>query len=254
MYRTFFFVSIITIIILAIFGFLYFKESRHVSTINSFEDCADNGYPIMESYPRQCMTPDGRSFTEDISNDEENTNEESIDNFIRVEEPKAGAKVTSPLVVRGEARGTWFFEASFPVRLVLENGDELVAKPAQAEGEWMTEEFVPFEVTLNFTQPAPQKGTLILMKDNPSGLPEFDKSISIPVVFEAKQATIAPCIVTGCSGQICSDKEMASTCEFREEYMCYKSASCERQTNGKCGWTQTPALSQCLSGSVNISQ
>lgn len=252
MYRTFFFVSIITVLVLAIFGFLYFKESRHVSAINSFEECEENGYPVMESYPRQCMTPDGRSFTENISNTDGN-DEENLNDDIHVNLPQPNAKITSPLVVKGEARGTWFFEASFPVRLVLENGDELVTTPAEAQGEWMTEDFVPFEATLTFAQPIPQKGTLILMKDNPSGLPEFDKSISIPVVFEASQATIAPCVVTGCSGQICSDKQVASTCEFREEYMCYKSASCERQANGKCGWTETAALSQCLSGSINIS-
>jgi len=32
--------------------------------INNFEDCVADGNPIMESYPRQCQTPDGRMFTE----------------------------------------------------------------------------------------------------------------------------------------------------------------------------------------------
>ncbi|HWR73519.1 MAG TPA: HEAT repeat domain-containing protein [Nitrospirota bacterium] len=32
--------------------------------INGFEDCAKAGYPILESYPRRCKTPDGRMFTE----------------------------------------------------------------------------------------------------------------------------------------------------------------------------------------------
>jgi hypothetical protein len=35
-------------------------------TIESFEECARAGYPILESYPRQCRTPDGKSFTESI--------------------------------------------------------------------------------------------------------------------------------------------------------------------------------------------
>jgi|GEM_PF-1242619 len=30
--------------------------------INSFEECVDAGYPILESYPRQCRTPDGKNF------------------------------------------------------------------------------------------------------------------------------------------------------------------------------------------------
>jgi hypothetical protein len=56
------------------------------------------------------------------------------------------------------------------------------------------------------------------------------------------------CYVGGCSGQICSDQEgMASTCEFRAEYACYKTAKCERQVNGQCGWTSTQELQMCLS-------
>ena len=34
------------------------------SEINSFEECAKH-YPIMESYPPQCMVPGGPTFTED---------------------------------------------------------------------------------------------------------------------------------------------------------------------------------------------
>lgn len=54
------------------------------------------------------------------------------------------------------------------------------------------------------------------------------------------------CKITGCSGQICSDERVMTTCEFRQEYACYKSAICERQSDGKCGWTQTAELIQCL--------
>ncbi len=36
------------------------------ASIDSFEDCAAAGNPVMESYPRQCRTPDGQHFTEII--------------------------------------------------------------------------------------------------------------------------------------------------------------------------------------------
>jgi hypothetical protein len=53
--------------------------------------------------------------------------------------------------------------------------------------------------------------------------------------------------VGGCSGQICSDQpDMASTCEWREEYACYKTARCEKQASGQCGWTATAELNMCL--------
>jgi len=32
--------------------------------IASFEECVAAGYPVMESYPRQCRTPDGTTFIE----------------------------------------------------------------------------------------------------------------------------------------------------------------------------------------------
>jgi uncharacterized protein DUF6748 len=55
-----------------------------------------------------------------------------------------------------------------------------------------------------------------------------------------------PCIKTGCSKQVCSDKEEITTCEYRSEYDCYKRAACERQANGECGFTMTPQLRTCL--------
>jgi hypothetical protein len=47
----------------------------------------------------------------------------------------------------------------------------------------MTPAFVPFEATLSFTPPASRTGTLILAKDNPSGLPEHAAELRIPVRF-----------------------------------------------------------------------
>ncbi len=55
-----------------------------------------------------------------------------------------------------------------------------------------------------------------------------------------------PCFKTGCSGQVCADEEVVTTCEFRPEYECYKTAKCERQANGQCGFTDTPELRRCL--------
>ena len=36
------------------------------STIESFDECVAAGNPVMESYPRQCRTDDGRNFVEEI--------------------------------------------------------------------------------------------------------------------------------------------------------------------------------------------
>ena len=104
--------------------------------------------------------------------------------MIRVTTPTPNSVVRSPLVVTGVARGNWYFEASFPIRLYDANGREIAVAVAQAQGEWMTTEFVPFETKLIFISPsAEQTGTLVLQKDNPSGLPENDSELRIPVRF-----------------------------------------------------------------------
>ena len=57
-----------------------------------------------------------------------------------------------------------------------------------------------------------------------------------------------PCVKSGCSGQICADSSVITTCEWRPEYACYSSATCERDAAGTCGWTKTAALTSCLAG------
>ena len=103
--------------------------------------------------------------------------------LIRLSQPRPNDVIASPLTLTGEARGNWFFEASFPVRLLDGNGRELAAAPAQAQREWMSAEFVPFHAELAFTAPATAGGTLVLEKDNPSGLPEHADELRIPVRF-----------------------------------------------------------------------
>ncbi len=125
-------------------------KKQRMYAISTFEECKNEGYPIMESFPEQCATPDGRTFVNDTQ-------------AVPVENPNAG-------------------------------------------------------------MPAP--GTPYLTSNG--------------------------CAVSGCSGQICISEEEArnggsvSTCEFRAEYACYQNAVCEPQATGKCGWTQTPELTQCL--------
>ena len=58
------------------------------------------------------------------------------------------------------------------------------------------------------------------------------------------------CAIAGCSGQMCVSADEASTiittCDYKAEYTCYKEALCELQASGKCGWTQTAELKECL--------
>lgn len=104
--------------------------------------------------------------------------------IIVIDAPKPGETVATTFSVIGKARGNWYFEASFPLRVLSSQGSLLKEMPVQADGEWMTTEFVPFSETV--TLPPGTKGavTLELHNDNPSGLPENEASVSIPLYVQ----------------------------------------------------------------------
>jgi hypothetical protein len=129
--------------VLAIVALVLLKVTPRIQpaiapVISNFQECAAAGNPVMESYPRQCATKDGRTFIEDVA-------------------PVESATSTQPT---------------------------------------------------------------------------------------------AECVTAGCSGQLCVAAADASTivttCEFKAEYACYANATCEKQSDGKCGWTQTTELKSCL--------
>jgi hypothetical protein len=169
-------------VIIVGFVFVYRKaNSPVISEITSFEDCADYGYAVMESYPRQCRTPDGRLFVEEITPTITYINASS--DKIVVDTPFPGAVTGKQYEIMGKAAG-WYFEASFPVRVLDKDGNILWQGPAQAQGDWMTAEFVPFKVTAIIPESYIGPATLLLEKDNPSGEPQFDASMSFPFTIE----------------------------------------------------------------------
>ena len=130
--------AIIIILVAAAFFFAYLINRKSVGKVNDFEQCAKLGFPVMESYPRQCRAGD-KIFVEDTN-------------------------------------------ANKPA-----NNNTNIASPE--------------------------------------------------------------CKIAGCSGQLCVDKnaeDIITTCEYRPDYACYKTARCERQSDGNCGWTQTAELSECV--------
>jgi len=181
--------------------------------VTNFEECVKAGNPIMESYPSQCRYGN-QIFTEYIGNELEKAD------IIRIDSPRPNQIIQSPLIVTGEARGYWFFEASFPV-VLTDWDDKIIAQGiATAKSEWMTSEFVPFEAMITFTvdkNAYSNKGTLILRKDNPSGLPEHDDALEVPVVFSGSTGLPRACTQ---EAKICPDGSAVGrtgpNCEFAE--------------------------------------
>ena len=203
-------ITFVALIILSVILVLIKKE-KVTLIVTNFEECAATGSPVMESYPRQCRFGN-QIFVENIGNELEKMN------LIRINSPRPNQVIQSPLTIAGEARGVWFFEASFPV--VLTNWDGLIIAQgiATAKSDWMTTEFVPFEARLIFNVDKnvySNRGTLILRKDNPSGLPEHDDALEIPVIIDGDIATPKACTQ---EAKLCSDGSYVSrtgpNCEF----------------------------------------
>ena len=139
----------------------------------------------------------------------------SKSNLIVLDSPKPYAIVASPLTISGKARGNWYFEADFPIRIEDANGKVLGKHYAEAQGEWMTENFVPFRGTLSFSAPSTSTGTLILEKNNASGLPQNANELRIPIKFQALRTVklyyYNPALDKDANGNIlCSEKGLVS--------------------------------------------
>ncbi|MDP1688910.1 MAG: Gmad2 immunoglobulin-like domain-containing protein [bacterium] len=176
-------IFIIIGILILLFGLGVYLWSKSVArqsvVINSFKECITFGGLVTESYPRQCRYGD-KTFTEEVQSTT------AKDDFIRISSPMPNQLVKSPLTITGVARGSWFFEASFPVMLTDWNGRIIGRGIAQTKSDWMTSDFISFEATLTFTSDKnaySKNGTLILKKDNPSGLPANDDALEMPVVI-----------------------------------------------------------------------
>ncbi|MDP9249022.1 MAG: hypothetical protein M3M85_00720 [bacterium] len=132
--------TVVSVIVVAVLGYWLYETNKkpadnEASFVTNFQECADAGYPVQESNPRQCRTPDGTLYVEE-------------------------------------------------------------------------------------------------------GAPG-------PVVLDG-------CYVGGCSQTICSDEPGAvSNCEYRPEYACFTTATCERQGDGKCGWTETEEFLACVSADLD---
>jgi len=157
------------------------KPLTNTETVTTFNECVEAGYLVQEKYPRTCVDNSGNSFEENIGNVMDKQD------LIILESPLPNATVLNPIQVKGEARGYWFFEGTFPI--VVVNWDGLIIGEgfATAQEEWMTENFVPFTATISYNlnpDSYSKNGSLILHKNNPSGLPENDDALEIPIVFE----------------------------------------------------------------------
>ncbi|MFZ2836624.1 hypothetical protein D3C85_371620 [compost metagenome] len=185
---------IIGVIVLGLAGWIAYVllGEREVSQapVTDFASCVSAGNPVTQTSPRQCRVPDGTTYAEPTTptNDGVNTATREFTSpkgvTVRLHDWTERQVISSPLVLAGEIPGSWSFEASFPVLLLDPARKTIGQAVAGLEGDWMTDNYVPFSSTLTFEAPsAGGSGVLVLRKDNPSGLPENDDEIEIPITF-----------------------------------------------------------------------
>jgi putative hemolysin len=111
-----------------------------------------------------------------------------LEDKIIITAPVKNSIISSPVIISGKAHGPWFFEGSFPVD-VYDANDKLLGQkyasfvPSPEEPEWMTEDFVNFSGTVEFSKPTTETGYILFKKDNPSDMRELDESYKLPVNF-----------------------------------------------------------------------
>jgi Immunoglobulin-like domain of bacterial spore germination len=117
----------------------------------------------------------------------------SSDGTLQISLPHRDDVVSSPMAIEGQASGgKWFFEGSFPITVLDGDGKVLGSGKAHALSDWMTTGTVPFSASIILKTPHYTTGTVIFKNDNPSGLPENEKSFSIEVSFKGTVATASP--------------------------------------------------------------
>ncbi len=63
-------------------------------------------------------------------------------------------------------------------------------------------------------------------------------------------ADAGECVKGGCASELCQEpgaqQPAFTTCDYKKEYDCYKTATCGRDEQGQCNWQMTPELEKCL--------
>lgn len=85
------------------------------------------------------------------------------------------------IVITWEATWDWYFEWQFNVELLDNNWNSISESQVMAEWEWMSEDYVPFNSTINYEDLNTTGIQVVFHKANPSWLPanDFSKTINI---------------------------------------------------------------------------
>lgn len=166
-------VGVVLLLAIIVLGaYMYQKRGDDATTNDS-----DNG-----------VTTPAESDTNEIPNEDHQVGSTSLQSekgvTLTLTSPERSGNVTSPLSVAGSVPGAWSHEGQFTLRLLNADSNVLAEGAATLDGDWMSENQVPFSASLTFTAPvAGSMGLLVLEKANPSGLQDNADSVTVPIQF-----------------------------------------------------------------------
>jgi hypothetical protein len=138
----------------------------------------DDAIEQKENVPVPAVPQPSANTTIDSSPETEVPEETVSSENITVTSPAPGEKVTSPMIVRGRAR---VFENLVNIRLRAADGEVITETFASANAPDVGQ-FGDFEISVNFTQPTQDSGTLEVFSQSPKDGSEINK-VTIPVSF-----------------------------------------------------------------------
>ncbi len=188
------------------FGSFYLFNKQQTTAINSFDDCAKK-YPVLESFPEQCNTPDGKHFVRELSQEEKLKLAPSTG-------PSSSLNTNSNLkIFRDEKEG---IEFSYPISWMYEDKDNGLNRYIVFGA--------PTEINHIGEKVAPYPANYVVLKFNPIGANQtVEQAIGLSkdmitklediriAGLEAKKITHMGCLSGECTDIIFPTKMMLYT-------------------------------------------
>ncbi|MBI3332377.1 GerMN domain-containing protein [Candidatus Peregrinibacteria bacterium] len=172
------------VLILFIAVVLILVLSDQEAGARTFEQCAAEGNPVMESYPRQCRFPDGTLVVEVIDGGSGSSASSLSQANIVVSEPQESDRIANPLTISGQAR---VFENAFNYRVLDADGTVLMEGHSMADAPDIGQ-FGPFEVEARYALPKGDTGWVEVFEYSAKDGSEINK-VRIPVEFADAETT-----------------------------------------------------------------
>ena len=156
-------IVVIAVLSVLLIGFAYVSQDEDL--------CCK--YSLCANITKQCEKKEEAKGTEI-------TSEKGV--IIKLDNIKEGDTVEVGFEVKGSVTGSWFTEGVFPVRITeKETNSVIITNTARADGEWETEDYVPFSFVIDAE--IEEDGIYILRFDkaNPSGVSDSYDYASLTV-------------------------------------------------------------------------